>query len=214
MRDIAGEIQAAVAGLGDKRRPILVALDGQCGAGKTTLAGQLGQIPGWGVVHMDDFFLRPKQRTPQRLADPGGNVDWERVLAEVLLPLQAGRAARYRPYDCQRQELKAPVTVQPERVVLVEGAYSCHPRLWGYYDLRIFLSVGREEQMMRILSRSGPQRAMLFQRRWIPMEERYFEAFDIPARCQMWFWTGAEGDKELRGGALEIQNIQNMERGG
>ena len=34
---------------------------------------------------MDDFFLRPEQRRPERFAEPGGNVDRERFAAEVLV---------------------------------------------------------------------------------------------------------------------------------
>ena len=49
---------------------------------------------------MDDFFLRPEQRTPERFSEPGGNVDRERFLSEVLLPLRQGEAVDYRRFDC------------------------------------------------------------------------------------------------------------------
>ena len=39
-------------------------------AGKTTIAAQMARQYGWGVVHLDDFFLQPIQRTPQRMAEP------------------------------------------------------------------------------------------------------------------------------------------------
>lgn len=48
----------------------LVAIDGPCASGKTTLANALGGALGLTVFHMDDFFLRPSQRTPERLAEP------------------------------------------------------------------------------------------------------------------------------------------------
>ena len=45
---------------------ILVAIDGRCASGKTTLAGKLAercesalQVDHVHVIHMDDFFLRP-----------------------------------------------------------------------------------------------------------------------------------------------------------
>ena len=43
----------------DKPR-ILVAIDGRCGSGKTTLAAALQEMLQCPVVHMDDFFLRPR----------------------------------------------------------------------------------------------------------------------------------------------------------
>ena len=32
---------------------------------------------------MDDYFLQPYQRTEERLAEPGGNVDYERFKEEI-----------------------------------------------------------------------------------------------------------------------------------
>ena len=90
--------------------PLLVALDGRCAAGKTTIAAQMARQYGWGVVHLDDFFLQPIQRTPQRMAEPGGNLDRERLIAEVLEPLRAGQQGSYRLFDCRTMAL-APGTV-------------------------------------------------------------------------------------------------------
>ena len=163
--------------------PFLVAIDGRCGSGKTTLAASLSVRRGWGVAHMDEFFLRPEQRTPERYAEPGGNFDRERFLSEVLKPLRAGDAVRYRPFDCAAMQLREPVFLKPSPVVLLEGSYSCHPLLWGFYDFRVFLTVRPETQAARILRRNGPEKAEIFKTRWIPMEERYFRAFSVPERC-------------------------------
>ena len=57
---------------------VVVAIDGKCTSGKTTLAARLAEIYDCNVFHMDDFFLRPEQRTPERFAQIGGNVDYER----------------------------------------------------------------------------------------------------------------------------------------
>lgn len=166
-----------------RKGPVILALDGRCGAGKTTLARELQRDYGWSVVPMDHFFLRPEQRTKARLDQPGGNVDYERVLAEVLQPLRAGRPAIYRPYHCHSGAFGDPVRVEPAPVVLVEGSYSCHPDLWDCYDLRLFLTVDPEEQRRRLLAREGAEKAETFARRWIPLEERYFAAFDVAGRC-------------------------------
>ena len=45
---------------------VIVAIDGKCTSGKTTLASKLAEIYDCNVFHMDDFFLRPEQRTPER----------------------------------------------------------------------------------------------------------------------------------------------------
>ncbi len=132
---------------------------------------------------MDHFFLRPIQRSPERDARPGENVDHERFLEEVLLPLRRGGRPVYRPYDCHTQTLADPIPFDPGPVVLVEGSYACHPALWKYYDVRAFLTVDPEVQIERITARENEDSARMYREKWIPMEERYFSAYRVERRC-------------------------------
>lgn len=174
------------------KTPLLVAIDGRCAAGKTTLAGvlkeKLGEKNSCNIIHMDHFFLQPWQRTALRIREPGGNVDYERFREEVMLPLSQGRSFSYRIYDCGKEEFSESVAVEPGRVMIVEGSYSCHPVLWDFYDLRIWLDVNPEEQMRRIRRRNGEAGAARFRDRWIPLEEKYFAAFRIRERCDHAFF--------------------------
>lgn len=175
----------AIRALPDRQAQAIVAIDGRCGAGKSTLSAQLqAQLP-CRVFHMDDFFLRPHQRTPERLQTPGENVDHQRFLQEVLLPAARGEAVVYRPYLCAQQALGQAISVPPARLTVVEGSYACHPALWPYYHLRIFLTVDPREQLRRIEARSGPEKLRQFIDRWIPLEEQYFRAFSLPERCDL-----------------------------
>ena len=167
-----------------RKPPVLAAIDGRCGGGKTTLAGELSRRFGWNVVHMDDFFLRPEQRTEERYRTPGGNVDHERFLEEVLRPLRHGGEVRYRPFDCAALALSGVVELPKAAVTVVEGSYACHPALWEWYDFHVFVDISPEEQRNRILIRNGPVKAEQFRQRWIPMEEAYFSAFSIRERCE------------------------------
>lgn len=164
------------------KTPFLVAIEGRCASGKTTLAAELARRLGASLIHMDDFFLRPEQRTPARLAIPGENIDHERFLSEVLLPLRAGKPFAYRPFSCRSQTLTAPVTVEPGPIAIVEGVYSCHPDLRKHYDLRLFLTVDPEEQMRRLYARDGDY-AEVFRDRWIPLEELYFSSCGVEDCC-------------------------------
>ena len=164
---------------------IIIAIDGRCASGKTTLAKELSQMLNCNVIHMDDFFLRPEQRTSERLSIPGENVDHERFLSDVLLPLEGGKAFAFRPFSCNNCSLGDPIKVTPKGINIIEGSYSCHPSLWEHYDLRIFLTVSPEEQFKRIVKRNGEQNAEVFRTRWIPLEEKYFTAFDIAQRCDI-----------------------------
>ncbi len=166
-------------------RPLLIAIDGRCASGKTSLASQVQAICGCAVIHMDDFFLRPEQRTKERYATPGGNVDHERFLEEVLLPLSRGFAVQYRPFDCSTQQLSQPVALPQSNIVVVEGSYSCHPKLASHYDLRAFLTIDSETQMERLVSREGIAYAQVFRDKWIPLEELYFTSLHPEKTCDL-----------------------------
>ena len=153
---------------------VIVAIDGKCTSGKTTLASKLAEIYDCNVFHMDDFFLRPEQRTPERFAEVGGNVDYERFREEVLLPLKSGKAFSYRPFDCSTFTLAAPVAVTPKKLNIIEGTYSHHPYFSNPYDLKILLTVDEETQRRRILERPTFLHKRFFEE-WIPMENLYFQ---------------------------------------
>ena len=139
MNDTLQTIKAAIEALLAQNGAAIVAIDGKCTAGKTTLAAGLAEMLDCNVLHMDDFFLRPEQRTPERYSQPGGNVDYERFREEVLLPLKAGKAFSYRPFDCSTFTLSAPVAVTPKKLNIVEGTYCLHPYLDYVYNLKLFL---------------------------------------------------------------------------
>lgn len=164
---------------------VIAALEGGSAAGKTTLAALLERIYGCNLFHMDDFFLRPEQRTEPRLAEAGGNVDRERFLEEVLLPLRRGETVLYRRYDCHTQTVEAPRPVPPGALSIVEGAYSMHPALAEFYDLSSFLRLPPALQRKRILARNDPAVQARFFSEWIPMEQAYFAATAAESRCSM-----------------------------
>lgn len=164
------------------KEQVIIAIDGRCASGKTTLANQFNTMYDCNVFRMDDFFLRSDMRTISRLYEPGGNVDYERFRLEVLEPLKQGRALKYRPYCCQTSYYKEAVLAPYKPVNIVEGSYACHPALWNYYDYRFFMNVVQLEQMNR-LQRRNPNTVATFRDKWIPLEERYFYEYHILERC-------------------------------
>ena len=176
-------VERAEALLREKGRAV-IAIDGRCGSGKTTLAGRLAAQWDCTLLHADDFFLRPEQRTPARLAQPGGNFDRERFYAEALAPLLAGQDALYRPYDCHAGCLQPPVAAPLRPVILIEGSYCCHPDLWGCYDLHVFVTAPLDVRLARLTRRPGVDLAA-FRTRWIPLEEAYFAAERLEERCDI-----------------------------
>ncbi len=166
-------------------RPVVIAIDGRCGSGKSLLAKYLAKAFRCSLFHMDDFFLPPQLRTQERLSQPGGNVDYGRFLEEVLLPLSEGQDVTFRPFDCSSLALQMPVHIPASALTIVEGSYSLHPALADYYQLRIFLTCSPAVQQERILKRSGPQMLTRFINEWIPLEENYHRAFNVPEHCDL-----------------------------
>lgn len=166
-------------------RPLLVALDGGSAAGKSTLGAALAQAVDATLIHMDDFFLPPVLRTKARFAQPGGNVHYERVKAEVLEPLAAGNAAEYGVFDCSKMAVGQTVRAEAREVVIVEGAYALHPALRDFFHLKVLVTVDPAQQKERILRRNGEQMLRRFTEEWIPLEQLYFEACAVEDCCDI-----------------------------
>lgn len=164
-------------------KPVTIAIDGMCGAGKSTVAQMLQERLGGNLFHMDDFFLQPGQRTPERLAEVGGNVDYERFAKEVIANLNRKEAFAYGVYDCKEQCISRQVNVKPAMINIIEGSYSLHPYFDNYAEIMLFLSVEFHEQVKRLRARNSAKQVNRFIEEWIPKENQYFAKFDIRNKC-------------------------------
>lgn len=162
---------------------LLVAIDGMCASGKTTLGWYLKEKFDCNLFHMDDFFLQSHQKTPERLGEVGGNVDYERFYEEVIQPILSGREVVYRPYSCKDGQIAESVTVSPKRLNVVEGSYSCHPYFGQIFNLKVFTEISPELQRQRIIMRNGVEKLARFESEWIPKEQAYFEKFAVREGC-------------------------------
>jgi para-aminobenzoate synthetase len=173
--------------------PLLVALDGGSGAGKSTLATWLaGQLDAaW--VHMDDFFAADVPdatwdtcTVQERLRDV---FDWARLRAEALEPLLAGEVARWHPFDFagglredgtygMRDDY---VELEPAPIVLLDGAYSAHPKLADLVDFAVLIDVPVGVRHNRQAAREDSDFLAKWHRRWDPVEKYYFTQVRPPS---------------------------------
>lgn len=159
---------------------VLICIDGPCASGKSTLGALLQSVLDAALIPMDDFFLPHPQKTQERLAQPGGNADWERLVEEFLTPWVNRQPASYRPYDCHANALGDAVYVPDRQFTIIEGSYSLLPAIGQHADLRVFLTVEAEVQQQRILKRDGERMLQMFNQRWIPLEQAYHAAYSLP----------------------------------
>ncbi len=165
----------------ENQQQLVLVIEGTSAAGKSTLAAYLAERLDGAVMHCDDFFLPPLLRTQQRLQEPGGNIHYERMKAEVTDKLPGG--LNYMCYDCKIQDFGGEFYVPEKPLMIVEGAYAMHPYFGPYYDFSVFLDVDSTVQMERITKRN-PNPAM-FRDKWIPLERAYFQAFSIREKADM-----------------------------
>lgn len=165
--------------------PLIIAIDGCSGSGKSTWARFLQSIYGGRVIHMDDFFLQPEQRSKERLLEPGGNIDYERFEREVEAGLRSGRPFSYHVYDCQKRMMTDQVQVGPAKIFWIEGVYSQHPLWSDLFHLKIFLDISPEQQQKNVLKRSGSELFRRFMSEWIPLETLYFSQCAIRQKADL-----------------------------
>ncbi|GEM_PF-54345 len=178
----------------------VIAIDGRCGAGKSTLGAWLAEQFHARLFHMDDFYLQAHQRTPERYAEAGGNIDWERFTAEVLEHLDDPEGLTYHLFEHKGFTLGKAVHAARTDITVIEGSYSMRPELTPYYDLTVFLDIDPAKQQERIRRRNGEEVLQMFIQRWIPLEEKYFLELDVRNRCDhiMIINGSLEGSAEKR----------------
>lgn len=163
-------------------RPVVLALDGPSGAGKSTLAAALRLRTGATVLPGDDFyavaFAESDLEELGRLDD--GELadrvfDWARLRAEALVPLAAGRPARYRPFDWTGTagpgRLGAARSLPPAPLVVLDGVYAARPELADLVTASVLVRAEEIERAARLAARGDdPRWAGLWER----AERHYF----------------------------------------
>lgn len=179
------KIFIAIDKLLQKKCAPIIGIDGNAAAGKTTLAQLLSNIYPCSVIHADSFFLPQEKRTVSRLSEIGGNIDYERLKSEVLDNLPTQKDFTYNIFDCSVMKINKTATVCAFLPVIIEGSYSLHPYFKNIYDLRVFLHIDANAQSERIMVRNGSQMHERFINTWIPMEQRYFDEYNIEKSCEI-----------------------------
>jgi uridine kinase len=141
---LAARVRAAATALGAVR---LVCVDGPAGSGKTTLAATLADALGAdaAVVHLDDLYE----------GWTGLVGVWERVEAQLLTPLAAGRPGRYQRYDWEAGRFAEWLEVPVTEVLILEGCGSSPRAVDGRAALRLFVEAPAEVRLARGLDRDG-----------------------------------------------------------
>ena len=156
---------------------LTVCVDGRGGSGKTTLGELLrGSLPGWTVVHGDDYF------EPHDDPVTWGGFNEERFEGDVLRHVRAGdRTIPWRPYDFPRGAVGAEQRLTVGPGLLLERWLGL--ALDVPWDVTIWVDTPAATCLARGLARVGGQalgeRARLaWETVWQPREEQHIRDVD------------------------------------
>lgn len=143
-----------------KLKPVLVAIVGGSGSGKTWLSGQLAQSLAPLAVRLclDDFYRDRSHLSPARRAtlnfDHPRAIDWL-SLESVLKKALAGRIARVPCYDFKtHSRLKREKMLASRPIILLEGLWLLRRRaIRQLFSLSIFLECPASKRLRRRIGR-------------------------------------------------------------
>ncbi len=146
-------------------RPLIIAVVGGTGSGKTTVARAIHESLGGGAVLLDqDAYYRDLadltlEERRQVNFDHPDSIDTE-LLIRHLETLAAGEAIEKPTYDFAAHTRAAQrIRVEPSEVIIVEGILLLtDPRLRELFDIRIFVDVGDDVRFIRRLLRDTRER--------------------------------------------------------
>ncbi|MBO1754313.1 hypothetical protein [Allobranchiibius sp. CTAmp26] len=161
-------------------RPVVVAIDGCGGAGKSSLAALVGPLlDDAPVVHMDDLY-------------PG----WDGLaravpllVEQVLAPLARGERASYRRYDWVAGGYAETLVVPVHRYVVVEGVGSSAGAARAYTDVRVWVQAPVGLRRQRGEDRDGGGFAGHWER-WAAQEQALFDTDRTPDHAHLTIETG------------------------
>jgi uridine kinase len=168
-------ISAAAAWRAGAPGPLVLAIDGHGGSGKSTIAAAVARATGAALVHTDDFF-RDASAAPGGQRPMESYYDWRRLRAEALGPLRAGRGASYRRFDWEGGT--GLVTVEPAGLIVVEGVFSASPELADQVDRAVLVDTPEPERLRRVRGRIMPEE---WDDEWLLAEQAYFRLARPPS---------------------------------
>lgn len=152
-------------------KPFIVLIDGRSGAGKTTLANALGaRVPYCSVLHLEDIYP----------GWDGLDAAARSLVRDVLEPLRAGRAARFRRWDWEAGSPAEWSIVRPSGTVIIEGAGSLSRAAKRLASFSLWIELDAGTRKARALRRDGAAYAPYWER-WAAQEAK-FVAREEPRR--------------------------------
>jgi hypothetical protein len=172
--------QAAIAEIAEVAnehagQTVFIGVDGYGGSGKTTFSALAQQaLPDLVVVHIDDFA---SPTIPEW--------DWIRFNEQIVVPLLAGRVARFQRWDWGTDCGAEWHDIPTGRPVLVEGVSSTRREVDAPWALTIWVDTPRQVRLQRAADRDGAELLPVWLDVWLPSEDAYVARENPLARVDL-----------------------------
>ncbi|GKV73287.1 aminodeoxychorismate synthase component I [Pseudarthrobacter sp. NCCP-2145] len=166
--------------------PVIIAIDGRSGAGKTTLAVELAARlrahHKVSLFHLEDIY-------------PGWNglaAGIERYVSTVLAPLSRGEAASWVCWDWENHDDGEPRVTLPAEIVIVEGVGAAAAAARPLLSAVIWAEAPDDVRRTRALDRDG-ETYEPFWDQWAAQEEEWLAADKVPLDAEVRVLNPADG---------------------
>jgi len=198
--DMFARIEADLSGR-DKKRPMVIGINGIDSSGKTEFAILLEiylRARGRSVqtVHLDDFHnskeIRRRGKTEIE-AYISNAFNLKLLMDRILEPCRRGEKLDIEltllDLDSDTLGIKRNYSIDRQTVVLVEGVLLYRDELDGFFDYRIFLDIDFSEMLRRVerrdIDRFGPDIVEKYKRKYIPIQTWYLEQHQPLSHCDL-----------------------------